>query len=74
VTYYITGRGARVTGFSNAKLASEFDPAARDENVDYYLRKLDEVTRRIRPFLSEDEWGRLFGGGDAAGPKQLSLL
>ncbi|HEY8368479.1 MAG TPA: hypothetical protein VIM86_04115, partial [Thermodesulfobacteriota bacterium] len=71
---YITGRGARVTGFSHAKLASEFDPAARDENVEYYLRKLDEVLKRIRPFLSDAEWNRLFGGGDSTQPKQLSLL
>ena len=74
VTYYITGRGARVTGFAHAKLASEFYPAARDENVDYYLRKLDEVLKRIRPFLSDAEWNRLVGGGDATQPKQLSLL
>ncbi len=71
VTFYMTGRGKRVTGFSHARLTSEFDPARRDENVDYYLRKLDEVAKRLEPFLPEAEWARLFGGG---APKQLSLL
>jgi len=27
------------------KLASEFDPENRDGNVDYYVRKLDEVMK-----------------------------
>ncbi len=74
LTYYITGRGARVTGFAHAKLASDWDPAAPDENVEYYLRKLDEVARRLKPFLSEGEWTALFSQDAKADPRQMTLF
>jgi DNA polymerase I len=73
LAYYITGKGARVTGFANAKLAKDWDPANPDQNVEYYLRKLDEVARRLKPFLPEAEWEAIFGG-KPADPKQMSLL
>ena len=28
-------------------MASEFDPKNRDENVDYYLAKLDELVKKF---------------------------
>lgn len=73
LAYYITGKGARVTGFANAKLAKEWDAANPDQNVEYYLRKLDEVARRLKPFLPEAEWEAIFGG-KPVDPKQMSLL
>ncbi|HWP34643.1 MAG TPA: DNA polymerase domain-containing protein [Thermodesulfobacteriota bacterium] len=74
LTYYITGRGARVTGFDHAKLASEWDPAAPDENVEYYLRKLDEVAARLAPCLPEAEWQALFGERARGDPRQMELF
>ncbi len=29
------------------RLASEFDPENRDENVDYYVAKLDELVKKF---------------------------
>ncbi len=53
---------ARMLPCEAAKLASDFDPQNRDENVDYYVAKLDELVKK-------------FGGVTAAAPapKQESL-
>jgi hypothetical protein len=51
-----------VPAYEAAKLASEFDPQNRDENIDYYVAKLDELVKKF--------------GGMTAGtkaPKQESL-
>ena len=48
--------------YEAARLASDFDPQNRDENIDYYVAKLDELVKK-------------FGGVTAAAtaPKQESL-
>ena len=47
VSYYVTGAKKNVPVHANAKLAAEFDPAARDENVAYYLAKLDALVKKL---------------------------
>jgi len=47
ISYYITGTGKKVAAYENAKLASNFDPQSRDENVDYYVAKLDELMKKF---------------------------
>jgi DNA polymerase I len=47
VSYYITGTGKKVAAYENAKLASAFDPQNRDENIDYYIAKLDELVKKF---------------------------
>jgi DNA polymerase I len=47
ISYYITGTGKKVAAYENAKLASNFDPQNRDENVDYYVAKLDELMKKF---------------------------
>jgi DNA polymerase elongation subunit (family B) len=47
VSYYITGTTKKVAAYENAKLASVFDPQARDENIDYYIAKLDELVKKF---------------------------
>ncbi|MEN3371288.1 MAG: hypothetical protein V7609_3431 [Verrucomicrobiota bacterium] len=47
VSYYITGATKKVAAYENAKLASVFDPQNRDENVDYYVAKLDELVKKF---------------------------
>ncbi len=37
----------KVADYEAAKLASDFDPAARDENTDYYVAKLDDLVKEI---------------------------
>ncbi len=47
ISYYITGTTKKVAAYENAKLASAFDPQNRDENIDYYIAKLDELVRKF---------------------------
>jgi DNA polymerase, archaea type len=47
VSYYVTGAKKNVPVHANAKLATEFDPANRDENVPYYLAKLDALVKKL---------------------------
>ena len=52
VTFYITGAKKRVSVVDNAKLLSEADESIRDENVEYYLDKLEELKKKFSPFFS----------------------
>jgi DNA polymerase I len=47
VSYYVKATPKKVPAYEAAKLASEFDPENRDENVDYYIAKLDELVRKF---------------------------
>ena len=41
------------------KLASDFDPQNRDENVDYYVAKLDDLMKKFRTLLPEPKQEQL---------------
>jgi len=62
VSYYIKSTPKKAPAYEAARLASEFDPQNRDESVDYYVAKLDELVKK-------------FGGLTAAAspPRQESL-
>src|SRR5437773_7472313 len=47
VSYYIKATPKKVAAYEAARLASEFDPQNRDENVDYYVTKLDELVKKF---------------------------
>ena len=47
VSYYITGTTKKVAAYENARLASEFDATKRDENIEYYVAKLDELMKKF---------------------------
>ena len=47
ISYYIKTTPKRVPAYEAAKLASEFDPKSRDENVDYYVAKLDDLVKKF---------------------------
>ncbi len=51
ISYYITGSGKKGAAYENAKLASSFDPQNRDENVDYYAGKLDELVKKFQSVI-----------------------
>ncbi len=50
ISYYVTGKGAKVKINENAKLASQWDPEHPDENVDHYKAKLKELYEKFKPF------------------------
>jgi DNA polymerase elongation subunit (family B) len=47
ISYYVRATSKKVPAYEAAKLASEFDPQNRDENVDYYVAKLDELMKKF---------------------------
>src|SRR5437762_2275986 len=47
ISYYVKATSKKVPAYEAAKLASEFDPENRDENVDYYVAKLDELMKKF---------------------------
>jgi DNA polymerase, archaea type len=62
ISYYIRATPKKVPAYEAAKVASDFDPQNRDENIDYYVGKLDELVKKFRS-LTET----------ASAPKQESL-
>ncbi len=54
ISYYVTGRGARVKVAAAAKLAADHDSANPDENVIYYQAKLADLYEKFRPFVERD--------------------
>ncbi|MBO4648950.1 MAG: DNA polymerase II [Lentisphaeria bacterium] len=51
VTFYIIGDKKRVSVVENSKLLSDADESVRDENVPYYLDKLEELRKKFEPFF-----------------------
>jgi DNA polymerase I len=62
VSYYIKSTPKKVAAYEAAKLASDFDPQNRDENVDYYVRKLEELVKKFSDLTAT-----------ASAPKQETL-
>jgi DNA polymerase elongation subunit (family B) len=62
ISYYIKATPKKVAAYEAAKLASDFDPQNRDENVDYYIAKLAELMKKFAGITAE-----------AKAPKQESL-
>jgi len=63
VSYYIKSTPKKVPAYEAARFASDFDPQNRDENVDYYVAKLDELVKKFSGVMAT-----------ATAPKQESLL
>ncbi|HSR57228.1 MAG TPA: hypothetical protein VLL57_03530, partial [Candidatus Binataceae bacterium] len=52
ISYYVGGRGTRVKVSAAARLASDYDPANPDENVEYYQAKLAELFDKFKIFAT----------------------
>jgi DNA polymerase I len=72
ISYYVTGRTARVPVNEAAKLASAWDREHPDENVEYYQAKVLEIWQRFRRFTEID--GLIPYAEDEADSAQLSLF
>ena len=57
VTYYITGTKKTVTAYESAKLVEDWEAGGRDENVAYYLAKLDELAGKFEAFVPASAGG-----------------
>ena len=47
ISYYVKATPKKVPAYEAARLASDFDPENRDENIDYYVGKLDELMKKF---------------------------
>jgi DNA polymerase elongation subunit (family B) len=47
ISYYIKTTPKKVPAYEAAKLASEFDPENRDENIEYYMAKLEDLVKKF---------------------------
>src|SRR5215813_3514713 len=47
ISYYIKATPKKVPAYEAARPASDFDPQNRDENVDYYVAKLDDLVKKF---------------------------
>jgi DNA polymerase elongation subunit (family B) len=47
ISYYVKATPKKVAAYEAAKLVTDFDPENRDENVDYYVAKLDELVKKF---------------------------
>ncbi|HBA85850.1 MAG TPA: DNA polymerase II [Verrucomicrobia bacterium] len=47
ISYYVAGNSKRVAVHTSAKLVSDWNPERRDENIPYYLAKLDALLKKF---------------------------
>ena len=52
ISYYIKATPKKVAAYEAAKLASEFNPETRDENIDYYVAKLDDLVKKFSGLIT----------------------
>jgi DNA polymerase elongation subunit (family B) len=52
ISYYIRATPKKVPAYEAAKLTTEFDPENRDENIDYYIAKLEDLVKKFSSLIS----------------------
>jgi DNA polymerase elongation subunit (family B) len=55
ISYYVKATPKKVPAYEAAKLASEFDSQNRDENIDYYITKLDDLVKKFASIIPAAE-------------------
>jgi DNA polymerase elongation subunit (family B) len=76
VAYYLAGDDPNPKGFESGKPVTEWDPNFPDQNVPYYLRRLDEFSEKFRPFFSSVDYRRIFSPDDLFpfSPEGITIL
>jgi hypothetical protein len=60
VFYYVTGEESNIRAYDNCKFAEDWDPNFPDENTGYYLKRLEEFTKKFEEFFSEKDFKLIF--------------
>jgi DNA polymerase elongation subunit (family B) len=60
INYYIVGTEPVLRSFENCKLAEEWNPVFPDENVAFYLRRLDEFSEKFNDFFRPNDFRSIF--------------
>jgi len=76
VAYYITGNDPSPRSFENCKPAEDWDPNFPDENVPFYLRRLDEFSEKFKPLFLPQDFRSVFSADDLFpfSPTGITLL
>lgn len=76
VAYYVTGQDPNVRTFESCKPAEDWDPNFPDQNVGYYLKRLDEFSEKFKPFFLPQDFRNIFSADDLFrfSPLGISLL
>ncbi len=76
IAFYITGSDPNARGFENAKAADEWNPNFPDENVPFYLRRLDEFSEKFRDLFPPAQFRSIFSseGLFPFDPRGISIL
>ena len=53
ISYYVKATPKKVAAYEAAKLVTDFDPQNRDENVDYYTAKFDDLVEKFSGLTTE---------------------
>ncbi len=64
VSFYVTGNEANVRSFEFCKSVDEWNPNFPDENVAYYLRRLDEFSEKFIDFFRTQDFRSIFSIDD----------
>ena len=54
ISYYVKATPKKVAAYEAAKLVTDFDLENRDENVDYYAAKLDDLMKKFAGFIGPE--------------------
>ena len=52
ISYYVKATPKKVAAYEAAKLVTDCDPQNRDENIDYYIAKLDDLVKKFGGVIS----------------------
>ncbi|MDX2128234.1 MAG: DNA polymerase domain-containing protein [Chloroherpetonaceae bacterium] len=76
VTYYLSGSGIIGNNAEKGKLSSEWNKDKPDQNIDFYLRRLDEFTDKFKPFFKPSDFSRIFTADELFGftPEGIELI
>lgn len=77
ITYYIAGSGlASGALFNKGKRVEDWDSNSPDQNIDFYLKRLDEFTQKFRPFFKDSDYSKIFTADELFGfsPDGIELL
>jgi DNA polymerase I len=76
ISYYFTGTEATIKAFESCKLVEEWIPNAPDENTAFYLKRLDEYTKRFEVFFNPQDFRKIFSAEDLFpfSPENIEVL
>ena len=74
IRYYITGSDANVKGFENAREVHEWDANFPDENTEFYLKRLEELSKKFEGFFTEKDFRSIFSAEDLFGFDALTIV